>query len=759
MPTLPAQLAEILSGVRQSGKFYAAGAAEIYAPSLEVEGVGPIALPLLPFQAEQLVAVAEQAPYGKGEETLVDTAVRRTWQIGADKIHIGGKYWAQNLDEIVAWVKTKLGVGGQVNAELYKLLIYDTGSFFVSHRDTEKAPGMFATLVLVLPSLYTGGELLVRHRGQEARLELNTAEASELAFAAFYADCLHEVLPVSSGCRLTLIYNLLRADPTQATQPPDYRDEQAELADWLRRWGAEPVEPGGPVKLIYPLEHAYTQAELSFAALKGADASRAAVAVAAAEQAGCDAHLALVSIEESGYAEHDYDRPRRRGRWQSDDDDGEFEIGEVTERDQVLSDWRRPDDSQPPLNQFPFEDEELCLPDLVEGLEPDELHFQEATGNAGASFERTYRRAALVFWPRARRLAVLNQAGLSITLPCLDDLASRWAQSGVGFESPLWQEAHELAGHMLDTWPRAADYYHPYDDAPGQAAKLLDALWRLRDAVRADEFLAQVSAAGAYKLGDNESLVRAAGLLPPLRAAELIQRVVAQNAGLKPGACADLLARCTAEPWAGKPPTRLAPAAQALADALPGGPQTPPPANHWERPAAVKPRFVVDLMAALERIAPDLAEQAADAMLARPAIFGFDAILVPALLSLAGQPGQATARLRQACLGHLAQRIAEPLEPPGDWTRAAAVACGCAHCAGLNRFLADPGLKEWSLKAAQQDRSHVEDSIRRAACDLDTKTDTRGRPYTLVCVKNQASYERRVRQRGQDLENQAALLR
>ena len=40
------------------------------------------------------------------------------------------------------------------------------GQFFASHRDTEKAPGMFATLVVVvvLPSTSTGGELLVRHK-------------------------------------------------------------------------------------------------------------------------------------------------------------------------------------------------------------------------------------------------------------------------------------------------------------------------------------------------------------------------------------------------------------------------------------------------------------------------------------------------------------------------------------------------------------------------------------------------------------------
>ena len=36
------------------------------------------------------------------------------------------------------------------------------------------------------------------------RLDLHPAEPSEVAFAAFYADCRHEVLPVTAGHRLTL---------------------------------------------------------------------------------------------------------------------------------------------------------------------------------------------------------------------------------------------------------------------------------------------------------------------------------------------------------------------------------------------------------------------------------------------------------------------------------------------------------------------------------------------------------------------------
>lgn len=37
----------------------------------------------------------------------------------------------------------------------------------------------------------------------------------------------------------------------------------------------------------------------------------------------------------------------------------------------------------------------------------------------------------------------------------------------------------------------------------------------------------------------------------------------------------------------------------------------------------------------------------------------------------------------------------------------------------------------------------------------DTTTDRRGRPYSLVCTKNQASYERRAEQRRRDVKDLA----
>jgi hypothetical protein len=113
--------------------------------------------------------------------------------------------------------------------------------------------------------------------------------------------------------------------------------------------------------------------------------------------------------------------------------------------------------------------------------------------------------------------------------------------------------------------------------------------------------------------------------------------------------------------------------------------------------------------------------------------------------------------LRAACLDHLHARVAMPLEAPADWTRAGTTRCQCGSCRALGQFLVDPGQRHWAFKASEADRRHLEDTVRSDGCDVDCATDKRGRPYTLLCAKNQASYDRRAAQRQQDLEDLARL--
>ena len=76
---------------------------------------------------------------------------------------------------------------------------------------------MFGTLVVTLPSTYRGGALRIRHAGREVTVETGATDPSEISFAAFYADCEHEVLPVREGNRVCLVYNLVQERSEEQT--------------------------------------------------------------------------------------------------------------------------------------------------------------------------------------------------------------------------------------------------------------------------------------------------------------------------------------------------------------------------------------------------------------------------------------------------------------------------------------------------------------------------------------------------------------
>jgi hypothetical protein len=109
---LPAALAD----VRRPGDFFADGIFDWRASSICVAGVGPISLPLLEEQAKRLIGVAERAPYGRREETIVDVAVRNSRQIDASLVEIAGARWAEALAGVVACAAEGLGVEGDVEA-------------------------------------------------------------------------------------------------------------------------------------------------------------------------------------------------------------------------------------------------------------------------------------------------------------------------------------------------------------------------------------------------------------------------------------------------------------------------------------------------------------------------------------------------------------------------------------------------------------------------------------------------------------------
>ena len=83
---------------------------------------------------------------------------------------------------------------------------------------------MFGSLVIVYPTPHQEGEPVLRHKDREWTVDANALNSSQpspsVTYIALYNDIEHEVLKVSSGCRVTLTYNLYLVDPTPSAQVP-----------------------------------------------------------------------------------------------------------------------------------------------------------------------------------------------------------------------------------------------------------------------------------------------------------------------------------------------------------------------------------------------------------------------------------------------------------------------------------------------------------------------------------------------------------
>jgi hypothetical protein len=104
-------------------------------PGLAIDSIGSIDLPLSDRDAKAIMKVSHRAPFGKGSQTIVDTDVRKTWELNADQFSLENPSWHQTLQDILTRVATGLGVLSGIKAMRYKMLLYEEGAMFKPHKE------------------------------------------------------------------------------------------------------------------------------------------------------------------------------------------------------------------------------------------------------------------------------------------------------------------------------------------------------------------------------------------------------------------------------------------------------------------------------------------------------------------------------------------------------------------------------------------------------------------------------------------------
>ena len=770
------RLLKEIAKVDRPGAVCTAGDLPLTMPGLEVDGVGTIRLPLGKTQARKLVGRCTQAPYGKGTDTVVDTDVRRVWEVDPERFALTNPGWVALIASIAADVQSALGLERKLTPHLYKLLVYEAGSFFLPHQDGEKLDGMVATLVVALPSPHLGGELIVTHEGGEHEVSFGgAASGHELSYAAFYADCQHEVRPLKDGYRLSLVYNLTlaRSRKKSPVSAPRTRAVAASIGELFRHWPwSDDVQ-----KIAVTLDHQYSQEGLRIDALKGVDRARADVLFDAAEQAGCVAHLALITHWQSGSAEGGDYGYRGYNSWSYDDEDGDddeptdYEMGEIYDDSLAVDHWSDRDGRKVALGEMDLDDEEIVSSRPREDWELGREEFEGYTGNAGMTLERWYHRAAVVVWPRANHYHVLCEAGTNAAIAGLDAMVRKLKRARKADREGERDSCLKFAAAIIDVWgPQKSqfDSYFSYShrDRDEFDQTLFPRLLQELDAPDLLQRLLREIAVDDAKVEFDKSFPRfckrhgwetfedaLAAVIDATTSA-----TVARNAALLETLClqrdkaADRIALCQ----------RLADRFVAALEKI----DAHPPKDDWRAPRIDRSGLLVSLVKSLVTVeADEPLDRLVGHALSRSKEYDLTDVHLKAIFSLEtwlgrklDRPVPAIAHWLADCRAELERRTAEPPAPPADFRRDDKLSCKCADCRELSRFLADPAESVHEFRRAKAARQHLHQVIDGNRCDLTHVTRRTGSPYTLVCTKTTASYEAACDVFARDQKNLTRLL-
>lgn len=757
-----------LAGIESGGTFATRRTGPAENLDLRVEGVGRIRLPISRADARRLAAIARPARYGLKTRTRLDPRVRDTGEIPRRLITIDESRWTTTLRPMLDQLRRDLGLleGIELVAALHNVLVYEPGQFFTVHQDSEKARGMVGTLVVILPSAFTGGALVIAHHDRRVTYR---GSGRQLTFVAFYADCHHEVRPVTSGHRIVLTYDLIaKGRPSRETTVSEDRVQALARSiqtyfevDRPQRWSQD-TRRERPDRLVYLLDHQYTRQSLGWQRLKNADAMRAAALRTVAQRLDCEITLALADVHESWSCEDEHEAfSRGRGRrsyWddnvEMDEEDEDIEdadasapvdLIELLESEVELRHWIGPRGRVEGMSGAVDRDE-VCFTRASNELEPFASEHEGYMGNYGNTVDHWYHRAAVVLWPRARTFVIRAKA------------TPRWAIDEIqqAIHRREIERARSLAHQLTPFWSKVA----PRDESRIFLERTLQ------------------TAAGL----DSPELARA--LLLPFALERLTPRAVTKLVvcGECYGVrwCQTILEAWTSQTH-GEPARRVAWTAAlpavcraACADRSSEGLQLARylVANRWE--AFVKqwsamrdvtrPRSVVDAARELSRpilglldsclVAqhPELHAEMLRTMVAPQTRYPIKGLV--AMLRMAHDEGPrdhlqrlGLSMLYARCVESLGAWLRQPVRGADDWSVRVSFPCTCRLCGVLGEFLRDPSRQGFEWPLAKDHRAHVHQAIDSHDLPVNHVTRRIGRPFVLVLTKTSELLRRETAER------------
>ncbi len=588
---------------------------------------------------------------------------------------------------------------------------------------------MFGTLVIQLPSNYTGGELAVYHQSKSKKFDFGgSMGCSNFHYVAFYADCQHEIKPVTKGYRLCLIYNLVYRGPGNCPVLADHREIVSAVISSMKEWGEDLVEENPPL-MTYMLEHKYCDASLSFKLLKNSDRAVADVLSQAKKEVKFDFYVAKVSLVENWSASHDDCYYHHRFCHDSCDDYTADELCDETVTAENLISL----EGHQSFCSIEIDKEHFVPENFFDSRSPDEEDFAEATGNEGATVDKQYNWAALLIWPLRNRIRNLGPTNMVRLLKSeLQD-------------QPISQErAAELEVVARDLIKCSS---------PDSSVSLLQSLQRLGKVELVVEFLDHVASSLYRSVIGKPSFskeIAATGLKygwdvlrSPLQA--IFDKLSSQQVGDYVRFLHTISQQLSSEVQKDVCGGLASVVVTKLSNEEHSRPDTSSYYHFSLLGKSSRTEYLSLLFECLvtlqcKKQLPTLTE----ALKARPKLYSVLDTLVPVCDSLykSLKASKSFEQLLSYCIASLKDSSSRIIPSPENWSQSVTFSCSCNDCQELMCFLKHPTKTQHRFKMGKGRRSHLHRQLDSKGCSVTHITEHVGNPHTLVVTKTRASYDK-----------------
>ena len=571
---------------------------------------------------------------------------------------------------------------------------------------------MFATLVIQLPSDYSGGHLAVYHQSETKTFNFSGAAGrTSFHYSAFYADCQHEIKPVTKGYRLCLVYNLVYTGPGDSPAPSDNQKVVSKFVSSMKEW-TEAADAEYPL-MAYMLQHKYSRAGLSFKSLKNSDRAVADILTLAKREVQFDLFVANIHLEENwsayGWDKYDYE---------------EDSINEESATAEKL----KSTDGICLQNSISLEKEYFVPEDFFCGRDPDKNKI-EATGNEGVTVDKQYNWAAILIWPSKYRMKNLGITNL------MDYLGKLHLKKGQDMN-----ELEAIAQQIL----LSSNLSFLSADLSVSLLRVFVSIGKLDPILK---FFEKISYSRLIESSSFSDQAIAIGLKygwdilkPHLQAifnnlsssnsmesyVQFLYKISEKPSEVQKCICQDL--------------------AEVVVRVL-SNEEDATSFSLYGRSKCIGKECIILLFKCLTNIqsSEQLLITLMKALIAKPNRYPIMGTLAPACESLKSliekEDNRIINQLLSHCISSLAASCSDELPAPVNWSQPVTLACFCEDCQSLVRFFSSPTETVGRFKVGKQRRTHLARQIKERKCSASVTNERVGSRHCVVVTKNHTSYE------------------